>query len=115
MTEIKTVLATNEAPTAHLLERRLHAINREIGDLKNKQRILTEMLKRLAADSAISVFDKNMWIDILRATGLDDEAMEKWHAEFEKRSPEGHHDFLLFLGIPENEVNSIRKWAGKRF
>jgi hypothetical protein len=27
--------------------------------------------------------------------------MCRWHAEFEKRAPEAHHQFLLGLGITE--------------
>jgi DNA-binding transcriptional MerR regulator len=111
--EIKTTLQSKEEPTANLLENRLHEINRDIKELKNKQRLLSGMLKSLASNDTLSIVDKEMWIDMLKAVGLNDRAMELWHAEFEKRAPEDHHDFLLSIGIPEKEVVSIRKWAGK--
>jgi len=45
---------------------------------------------------------------MLQAAGMDEPAMMKWHAEFESRSPEAHHDFLLSLGISEIEAKDIR-------
>jgi hypothetical protein len=54
---------------------------------------------------------KKSWVSLLRATGLNDEDMERWHIEFEKTSPEAHQDFLESLGIKEAEIKSIRKQA----
>jgi MerR family transcriptional regulator, thiopeptide resistance regulator len=34
--------------------------------------------------------------------------MNRWHTEFERRAPEAHHEFLLSLGIPPDEVAKIR-------
>jgi hypothetical protein len=42
---------------------------------------------------------------------MDDDAMLRWHAEFEQRAPEAHHAFLLSLGIEEQEVTLIREWS----
>jgi hypothetical protein len=50
---------------------------------------------------------------MLRAAGMDDEAMNRWHTEFQQRAPQGHHEFLLSLGIPEREVHRIRYWSRK--
>lgn len=36
-------------------------------------------------------------------------AMMTWHAEFESRAPEAHHEFLRSLGIPEDEAQHIRE------
>jgi hypothetical protein len=48
------------------------------------------------------------------AAGLDDAAMDTWHAEFEKRAPQAHHAFLHSLGIPEEEIRKIRHEADVR-
>ena len=49
------------------------------------------------------------WMEIFRATGLDDEMMHKWHREFEKRYPEEHQRFLEWLNIPSEKINMIRQ------
>ncbi len=46
---------------------------------------------------------------MLKAAGMDEPAMIKWHVEFEARAPKAHHEFLLSLGIPEEEAQFIRK------
>jgi hypothetical protein len=54
-----------------------------------------------------------MWIEMLRAAGMDERDMDRWHAEFEHRAPEAHHKFLLSLGINEKEALLIRQWSRK--
>jgi hypothetical protein len=51
----------------------------------------------------------DQWVDMFRAIGLDDEAMRRWHVEFESRHPEGHRSFLEWLGLPEEKVDEIRR------
>lgn len=46
---------------------------------------------------------------MLRAAGMDQAAMNRWHTEFEKRAPAAHHRFLISLGINESEALLIRK------
>ena len=55
--------------------------------------------------------NKEMFVAMLRAAGMDDDAMRKLHTEFERKEPAAHHGFLLSLGIPEKEVLHIRKWS----
>ncbi len=52
--------------------------------------------------------NKEDWITMFREAGLSDEEMKKWHRLFEARHPEGHNDFLAWLGIPPDEINRIR-------
>ena len=52
--------------------------------------------------------DKERWVALLKATGLDAEDMMRWHAEFERMAPEAHRDFLASLGIRPEEIESIR-------
>ena len=42
---------------------------------------------------------------------MDDDAMRQLHVEFERRAPQAHHNFLLQLGIPEQEALAIRAWS----
>ena len=111
--DIRMMLASNGEPHASLIERRLREIGAEILELKSKQGILFGMLKSMAPDGCAPKVDKEMWVAMLRAAGMDDEAMKRWHAEFEQRAPRDHHEFLLSLGIPEKEVQRIRYWSRK--
>lgn len=58
--------------------------------------------------------DKQMWMEMLRAAGLSDQARKLWHAEFELRAPEAHHKFLLSPGISEKEVLLIRNRSHRK-
>lgn len=52
--------------------------------------------------------NKEDWVVMFKEIGLDDVTMMKWHQLFEARHPEGHADFLNWLGIPANEITKIR-------
>jgi hypothetical protein len=47
----------------------------------------------------------------MKASGLTEEAMHRWHAEFEKAAPEEHQEFLEYLHIPAAEIQTIRDWS----
>jgi len=51
---------------------------------------------------------KELWVAMFRDIELDDATMVKWHQAFERRNPEGHQEFLEWLGIPSNEITEIR-------
>jgi len=55
--------------------------------------------------------NKETWVSILRASGLDEAGMRNWHIEFEKTSPEAHQDFLESIGIEKDEIELIRQWS----
>jgi DNA-binding transcriptional MerR regulator len=110
--DIRAVLAAGEDEIGNVLQSRLRQLGDEIRALRMKQRLLAGMLKAHTAGT-LPVVDKKMWVEMLRAAGMDDEAMCRWHTEYERRAPDSHHDFLLSLGIPEKEVLLIRKWSAK--
>jgi DNA-binding transcriptional MerR regulator len=109
--DIQAVLAVEGDGTVSVLRRRLERIAEEIHSLQLKQRVLAGMLTAHAAGSVPEPVDKELWVGMLRAAGMDDDAMLRWHTEFEQRAPEAHHAFLLSLGIEEQEVNLIREWS----
>jgi MerR family transcriptional regulator, thiopeptide resistance regulator len=108
--EIRAILASGK-PSAVLLERRFHEIGEEIRILKVKQGLLSRMLTGMASAKCPPAVDRDLWVEMLRAAGMDDRAMARWHAEFEERAPEAHREFLLSLGIPEGEAREIRYWS----
>jgi len=111
LAEIRRILDEPGDGTAAILERRLERLNREIGALREQQRIVVRLLRNREALRRARALDKQGWIDVLRATGLSDEDMRRWHVEFERMSPQGHRDFLESLGIDSAEVDAIRDWA----
>ena len=53
----------------------------------------------------------DQWVEMFRAVGLSDDAMHRWHVEFEQRHPEGHQGFLEWLRLSETRITEIRKNA----
>ena len=53
--------------------------------------------------------NKEEWVAMFRDVGMSDDEMMKWHRLFESRHPEGHGDFLNWLGIPSEEIDKIRE------
>lgn len=94
-----------------MLENRLRETADSIVRLKNQQRMLAGMLRRVAAGKPLAAVDTQLWVEMLEAAGMDDAAKRRWHMEFERRAPEGHREFLLSLGIPACEVARIRSWS----
>jgi DNA-binding transcriptional MerR regulator len=109
--DILAVLSSGGKPGVKLLDKRLRETAARIVDLKNQQRLLARMLNRIASGNSLSPVDKGLWIEILQAAGMNQKARKRWHTEFERRAPEAHNEFLLSLGIPQDEVANIRRWS----
>ena len=82
-----------------------------IVDLKNQQRVLAGMLSRIALGNSQSPVDVELWVEMLEAAGVDRKARKRWDTEFKRRAPEAHNEFLLSLGITNDEVARIRRWS----
>ncbi len=111
LSEIRAVLTSGGKPGARLLEKKLNETAENLLDLRIKQRLLAGMLSRIASGASSPPVDKEMWVEMLRAAGMDDNAMARWHTEFERRSPQGHHEFLVSLDIPQRDILRIREWS----
>jgi DNA-binding transcriptional MerR regulator len=111
LADVQKMLSGGTAPGVKILENRLKELEQEIRHLRNRQRQLVAMLKKMTSNAYEPVVGKQMWVEMLEAAGMDASAMADWHAEFERRAPAAHHEFLLSLGISEAEANRIRDWA----
>ena len=109
--DIARVLDTAGSGLSHFLEARLRGLNGEIRTLRRQQKMLVTLLRNKAALRESRHLDKDRWTAILRATGLNDGDMRRWHVEFERLSPEAHRDFLESLGIDDEEIARIRAWS----
>jgi len=103
------VLKYEENEVHSILEKQLFLLNKKIQELRNQQNVILKILESDDMVSRSRVITKARWVSLLKATGLSETDMKKWHIEFEKMSPEAHQDFLESLGIEKNEVLSIRK------
>ena len=109
--DIRILLAARQDGTTEVLQHRLHTLGAEIRELQAQQRLISNMLQVKALGWRAVAVDKTTWVAMLRAVGMSDAAMDAWHREFEQRAPEAHHDFLLSLGITEEEAQKIRDHA----
>ena len=112
LADICALLATPGKPAARLLEKRLRQTSEEIGALRGQQRLLAALL-RVAGTKVPPAVDKHMWVSMLKAAGVSQSSMERWHREFERRAPRDHHGFLASLGIPESEISRIRAYSAR--
>jgi MerR family transcriptional regulator, thiopeptide resistance regulator len=109
MAAIAKILESPQGGVRDILEKRLLELGQEISGLRAQQHVIIRMLGDKTLRDRTPVMDKENWVSLLRAAGLDDEAMGKWHAEFEKLSPLLHQEFLEGLGIPNTEIALIRR------
>lgn len=102
------LLLDRDGAEAGILERRMREIGQEVASLRAQQRVLAGLLRTCAVGEGDAGLDQELWLDLRKACGLDREGLVRWHREFERRSPQGHHDFLLGLGLSESEAVHIR-------
>lgn len=102
-------LSSNES--AQILETRLESLNAEIRHLRQQQQRIVQLLGKETLLRSAKVMNKTQWVTILKASGMDEQAMRQWHIEFEKDLPEVHNDFLESLGICAEEIAQIKAWS----
>ena len=108
---IREVLDRPIGSAAQVLERRLVDIDAEIETLRGHQRAILRLLQRSRTLRRREMITKDKWVAIMRAAGLTEPDMHRWHREFEKSAPDEHQEFLEFLHIPAEEIKEIREWS----
>ncbi len=109
--DIQAALNSGKRPSVKVLEQRLKEVETQMIQLEKHRRLLVGMLRRFRSNGDATKVDKDLWVEMLRVAGMDEEAMSRWHVEFEKRAPKGHASFLESLGINASEITKIRKWS----
>jgi len=109
---IRNLVTGRAGQLASALEARLAQITSEIAGLRRQQAVVVHLLEARAGRRVRDrMMTKNRWVAILRASGLNDADMRRWHVEFERQAPDSHQEFLESLGIDPHEVDRIRAWA----
>jgi len=110
---IRSILDEAPSGAAGILKRRLVELSGEIERLRDHQRAIARLLKDTDQLRRFPMVTKEKWVEVMRAAGFTDDDMHRWHAQFEKSAPREHQEFLEFLHIPPEEVQSIRDWSRK--
>ena len=108
--DIKNLLdETDDKSQAQILKAHFIELEKEIEQLRAQQKAIVNMLQEPELLSEVQhKINKERWVAIMSASGLDDDAMTRWHQQFEKMEPQEHQRFLESLGIEAEEIKSIR-------
>ncbi len=106
--DIRALLNQQDSDAATVLKRRLLEMDEEIDHLRQNQKAILRLLRTGEFASRTEMIDKQKWVAIMQAAGFSEDDMKRWHAEFEKRAPEEHQEFLQYLNIPAEEIQAIR-------
>ncbi len=125
-----------DSSTETILEKHLESLEREIESLRKQQRQVVMLLEQITSRTSRrgsgekwsrrpgaqskgpkkpavtlenDMITKDRWVEIMRAAGLNDDDMHKWHREFERLEPDAHQEFLESLGIGSEEIQTIRE------
>jgi DNA-binding transcriptional MerR regulator len=110
--DIRALLDQPDNDASAVLKRRLETLSAEIEKLRGHQHAIAALLGQ-SAFRRFKVVTKDKLVSIMRAAGLTEAEMHRFHVEFEKSAPQEHQEFLEFLHIPADEVKSIREASRK--
>jgi DNA-binding transcriptional MerR regulator len=113
LAEIRRLLGGPRKTLALALEKQLQELAGHITALRDRQRLIVELLRKRRLLERVSIMNRKTWTKLLRASGFTDDDLRRWHEDFERLDPDHHQRFLEFLCIPEDEVRAIRTWSRK--
>ncbi|HPL64029.1 MAG TPA: hypothetical protein PK587_09720 [Syntrophales bacterium] len=79
LASIAEILRAPESGARIILERRLAELGKEISRIREQQHVIVRMLQDESLRDRMPVLDRKGWTSILRAAGLDEKGMRKWH------------------------------------
>ena len=109
--DVKMLLNTAESGIRdHLLLKQFANLDQAIQSLRLQQNAILQLIeqKDIQENTMIS---KQRWVEIMQAAGLSEENMINWHKQFERLEPDAHQEFLVSLGIDDDEITKIRTWS----
>ena len=100
----------NNQEQEKILKEQFNSLENEINKLRQQQKTIIALLENPGLISTRS-FNKEQWVAIMKAAGLDETDMKNWHFQFEQMQPDAHQAFLESLDIDSDEIKKIRAWA----
>lgn len=113
LADIREVLDRPDSDAAAVLTRRLAELEAEISRLRGHQQSILKLLRNKTEFERNQMVTKDKLVSIMRAAGLTEDDMNRFHVEFEKSAPAEHQEFLEFLHIPAGEIAMIRQESRK--
>jgi len=108
---IAEVLGSSGSQSSKVLEQRLDKLNSEMSRIRQQQQLIVQLLGKDSLLRSSKIMNKAQWVNILKAAGMNENALRQWHIEFERDLPEAHSDFLESLGINTEEIKKIKAWS----
>ena len=109
--DIQRILDSPDSSFADILHDRFEALNEEIAELREQQKVIAGLLQNSALLKESTLMNKELWVSLLEASGFSQNDMRTWHHRFERTAPDLHLLFLQQLNIPEEEIEMIRRRA----
>lgn len=108
--DIQQILDSKDHNLTPVLEHRLIKLNSEISLMRHQQQRIVNLLQDHSQLASTKTMNKQQWVAILKASGMDEAAMRQWHIAFENSLPQAHTDFLESLGIDAQEIEMIKRY-----
>lgn len=109
ISQIKSLISSEESIAFGKLMKRLGEINQEIEKLKNDQKQIISIMSESIVIKSPHQTDFILTDHMIRYAEIANDKREQWHAEFEAQSPELHEKFLRMIGLSEEEILAVRK------
>ena len=103
-------LSSDDPNQQQILHDQFCSLEKEIQRLRQQQKAIVLMLEQPSLLEQNHI-NKQRWVEIMQAAGLNDQDMQNWHKQFEEMEPEAHQQFLESLEIDAAEIKSIRRWS----
>ena len=94
----------------HILRDQFNSLEQEIQKLRQQQKAIVMLLEQPTLLEQ-NMVNKERWVEIMKAAGLNEQDMKNWHKQFEKMEPDAHQEFLESLSIDADEITKIRSWS----
>jgi DNA-binding transcriptional MerR regulator len=112
--EISRHLDRQETGLSSILLKRLNELNADIERIRDQQQIIIRLLENCDLKTTRTM-NPEAWMKLLRGAGVDEGTALEWHMNFERQSPERHHDLLRVLGFGQEDFRHFKAIYGSRY
>ena len=98
-----------ESATRAVLRDHLEELALRIAELQAQQQRVIALLGLDGLSETPRLLTREAMVAIFRSAGLDDEGMDRLHAQFEKTDPAAHQRFLESLGLDTEHIARVRR------
>ena len=91
-----------------LLDAHLEDLAGRIAELQAQQQRVLALLGSEGLPATPRLLTREAMVAIFRAAGLDDDGMDRLHAQFEQTDPAAHQRFLESLGLDAGHIARVR-------